>query len=74
MSVSECSEGVIVPRPETHQEYTLIIAWIIEMVKKYGHATTKDFATMFGLHLSTAEKFIRVATALDQLTRMDDAV
>lgn len=27
-------------RPKTHQERALFIAWIIEMVKKYGHATT----------------------------------
>ena len=46
-------------KPKTHQERTLIIDWIIEMVKQYGHATTKDIAAMFGLHRTTAEKYIR---------------
>jgi DeoR/GlpR family transcriptional regulator of sugar metabolism len=48
-------------RPKTNQERSLFIAWIIEMVKKHGRATTKDIVEMFGLHRSTAEKYIRVA-------------
>lgn len=56
-------------RPKTHQERSLFIAWIIEVVKKYGHATTKDIAEMFGLHRSTAEKYIRVAIERGNLIR-----
>jgi len=56
-------------RPKTHDERKLIIAWIIEMVKKYGHATTKDIAAMFGLHRTTAEKYIRVAIVRGNLIR-----
>ncbi len=48
-------------RPKTQEERSLFIAWIIEMVKKHGHATTKDIVAMFGLHRTTAEKYIRVA-------------
>lgn len=56
-------------RPKTHQERRLTIAWIIEMVKKYGHATTKDIVEMFGLHRTTAEKYIRVAVKRGNLIR-----
>lgn len=56
-------------RPKTHQERRLIISWIVEMVKKHGHATTKDIAVMFGLHRSTAEKYIRVAIKQGELIR-----
>lgn len=48
-------------RPKTQEERSLFIARIIEMVKKHGHATTKDIVAMFGLHRTTAEKYIRVA-------------
>lgn len=57
------------PRPKTHSERTLMIAWIIELVKKYGHATTKDIAAMFGLHRTTAEKYIRAAIEQGHLIR-----
>ncbi|HDR2791799.1 MULTISPECIES: DUF977 family protein [Enterobacter] len=56
-------------RPKTNQERSLFIAWIIEMVKKHGRATTKDIAEMFGLHRSTAEKNIRVAIKQGELIR-----
>ena len=52
------------PRPKTHKERTLIIAWIIEMVKKHGRATTKDIAAMFGLLRSSAEKYMQVVIKL----------
>lgn len=48
-------------RPKTQEERSLFIAWIIEMVKKYGHATTKDIVEMFGVHRTTAEKYLRIA-------------
>jgi DeoR/GlpR family transcriptional regulator of sugar metabolism len=60
-------------RPKTHQERSLFIAWIIEMVKKHGHATTKDIVEMFGLHRSTAEKYIRVAIKRVNLSGMAGA-
>jgi hypothetical protein len=56
-------------KPKTHQERTLIIAWIIEMVKQYGRATTKDISAMFGLHRTTAEKYIRIAIKQGELIR-----
>lgn len=56
-------------RPKTHQERSLFIAWIIEMVKKHGRATTKDIVEMFGLHRSTAEKYILVAIKQGELIR-----
>lgn len=49
------------PRPKTRKERTLFIAWIIELVKKHGHATTNEVAAMFGLHRNTAERYIRAA-------------
>lgn len=57
------------PRPKTHSERTLFIAWIIELVKKHGRATTNDVAAMFGLHRTTAEKYIRAAVEQGQLIR-----
>ena len=56
-------------RPKTHQERSLFIAGIIEMVKKHGHATTKDIVAMFGLHRTTAEKYIRIAVQRGNLIR-----
>lgn len=56
-------------RPKTQEERRLIISWIIALVRKYGHATTKDVTAMFGLHRSTAEKYIRVAIKQGQLIR-----
>ncbi len=44
------------PRPKTHRERSLFIAWIIELVKMQGRATTNEVAAMFGLHRTTAEK------------------
>ncbi len=45
------------PRPKTHSERILFIAWIIELVKKHGRAANRDVAAMFGLHRTTAEKY-----------------
>lgn len=47
----------------------MFIAWIIELVKQYGHATTDDVAAMLGLHRTTAEKYIRVAIQQGGLVR-----
>lgn len=57
------------PRPKTHSERALFISWIIEMVKKHGRATTRDVAAMFGLHRTTAEKYIRAAVEQGKLIR-----
>lgn len=57
------------PRPKTHSERTLFISWIVEMVKKHGRATTRDVAAMFGLHRTTAEKYIRAAVKQGKLIR-----
>ena len=57
------------PRPKTRKERSLFISWIIELVKKHGRATTNDVAAMFGLHRTTAEKYIRVAVEQGQLIR-----
>jgi len=57
------------PRQKTHSERTLFISWIIEMVKKHGRATTRDVVAMFGLHRTTAEKYIRAAVEQGKLIR-----
>lgn len=46
------------PRPKTHEERTVIINRIIELVKEQGRITTKDVVAMFNLHRTTAEKYI----------------
>lgn len=56
-------------RPKTQEERMLFISWIIALVRKYGHATTKDVAAMFGLHRGTAEKYIRIAIKQGKLIR-----
>ncbi len=57
------------PRPKTQHERTLFIAWIIELVKKHGRATTSDVVAIFGLHRTTAEKYIRAAVEQGKLIR-----
>lgn len=57
------------PRPKTQRERTLFIAWIIELVKKHGRATTNDVVAIFGLHRTTAEKYIRAAVEQGKLIR-----
>ncbi|KFC98280.1 Bacterial protein of uncharacterised function (DUF977) [Leclercia adecarboxylata] len=57
------------PRPKTQHERTLFIAWIIELVKKHGRATTNDVVAIFGLHRTTAEKYIRAAVEQGKLIR-----
>lgn len=56
-------------KPKTQRERTLFIAWIIELVKKHGRATTRDVAAMFGLHRTTAEKYNRAAVKQGKLIR-----
>ncbi len=48
------------PRPKTHEERTVMINRIIELVKEQGRITTKDVVAMFNLHRTTAEKYIRI--------------
>ena len=57
------------PRPKTQRERTLLIAWIIELVKKHGRATTNDVVAIFGLHRTTSEKYIRAAVEQGELIR-----
>lgn len=57
------------PRPQTHEERTLIINRIIELVKEQGRITTKDIVAMFDLHRPTAEKYIRIAVQRGELIR-----
>lgn len=49
------------PRPKTHEERTVRINRIIELVKEHGRITTNDVVAMFDLHRTTAEKYIRIA-------------
>ncbi|XHF49449.1 MAG: DUF977 family protein [Enterobacter roggenkampii] len=56
-------------RKKTHEERTMMINRIIELVKEHGRITTKDVIGMFGLHRGTAEKYIRIAVARGGLTR-----
>lgn len=46
------------PRPKTHEERTVMINRIIELVKEQGRIMTKDVVAMFNLHRTTAEKYI----------------
>ena len=57
------------PRPKTHEERTLMINRIIELVKEQGRITTKDVVAMFNLHRTTAEKYIRIAAQRGELIR-----
>lgn len=57
------------PRPKTQSERNQIISRIIELVKKHGRITTKEFVGMFDLHRTTAEKYIRIAIARGELIR-----
>jgi len=56
-------------KPKTQRERTLFIAWIIELVKKHGRTTTNDVVAIFGLHRTTAEKYIRAAVEQGELIR-----
>lgn len=56
-------------RPKTHEERTVIINRIIELVKEQGRITTKDVVAMFNLHRTTAEKYIRIAIERGELIR-----
>lgn len=56
-------------RKKTDKERTLIINRIIELVKEQGRITTNDVVAMFGLHRTTAEKYLRVAVAQGGLVR-----
>jgi len=51
-------EGLTMPRPKTHEERTVIINRIIELVKEQGRIMTKDVVAMFNLYRTTAEKYI----------------
>lgn len=57
------------PRPKTLEERTLIINRIIELVKERGRITTNDVVEMFGLHRTTAEKYLRLAVEQGGLVR-----
>lgn len=48
-------------RPKTHQERTLIIDRLTELVNGHGHITTRDTVMLFGIHRTTAEKYLREA-------------
>lgn len=47
-------------RKKTREERTQIIARIIELVKEHGRITTKDVMTLFRLHRTTAERYMRI--------------
>lgn len=57
------------PRPKTHEERTVMINRIIELVKEHGRITTNDVVAMFDLHRTTAEKYIRIAVQRGDLIR-----
>lgn len=57
------------PKPKTHIERTQIIQRIISLVYENGRLTTRDVVAKFGLHRTTAEKYIRVAVQQGQLIR-----
>lgn len=57
------------PRPKTCSERTQTINQIVNIVKEQGRITTNDVVAMFGLHRTTAEKYIRLALAQGSLVR-----
>lgn len=56
-------------RKKTYKERTQIIDRIIELVKEQGRITTNDVVAMFGLHRTTAEKYLRAAVEQGCLVR-----
>ena len=56
-------------RKKTDRERALIINRIIELVKEQGRITTNDVVAMFGLHRTTADKYLRVAVEQGGLVR-----
>lgn len=48
-------------RPKTHSERTIILERIIGLVKEQGRITTNDVVAMFGVHRTTAEKYLQIA-------------
>lgn len=56
------------PRPKTHEERTVMINRIIELVKEHGRITTNDVVAMFDLHRTTAEKYIRIEFSVESLS------
>lgn len=50
-------------RPKTHSERMIILERIIGLVKEQGRITTNDVVAIFGVHRTTAEKYLRIALA-----------
>ncbi|EBX0466444.1 DUF977 family protein [Salmonella enterica subsp. enterica] len=48
-------------RPKTHSERMIILERIIGLVKEQGRITTNDVVAIFGVHRTTAEKYLRIA-------------
>ncbi|ELM3669979.1 DUF977 family protein, partial [Salmonella enterica subsp. enterica serovar 1,4,[5],12:i:-] len=48
-------------RPKTHSERTIILERIIGLVKEQWRITTNDVVAMFGVHRTTAEKYLQIA-------------
>lgn len=48
-------------RPKTHSERMIILERIIGLVKEQGRITTNDVVAMFGVHRTTAEKYLQIA-------------
>ncbi|MFU2166529.1 DUF977 family protein [Lelliottia nimipressuralis] len=57
------------PRPKSHRERTQIISRIIELVRELGRIKTCDVVVLFGLHRTTAEKYMRIAVQQEELIR-----
>ncbi|HAD1864433.1 TPA_asm: DUF977 family protein, partial [Salmonella enterica subsp. enterica serovar Typhimurium] len=45
-------------RPKTHSERMIILERIIGLVKEQWRITTNDVVAMFGVHRTTAEKYL----------------
>ncbi|EBP4366245.1 DUF977 family protein [Salmonella enterica] len=48
-------------RPKTHSERMIILERIIGLVKEQGRITTNDVVAIFGVHRTTAEKYLQIA-------------
>lgn len=56
-------------RPKTHSERMIILERIIGLVKEQGRITTNDVVAMFGVHRTTAEKYLQIALVRGGFTR-----
>ncbi len=55
-------------RPKTQSERMIILERIIGLVKEQGRITTNDVVAIFGVHRTSAEKYLRAKALLGTIT------